>query len=380
MTRIPIILVVIIILVSFLAFTYMYNVVDVRIEAEIRQAFNQKVPLSDLQSHIDGILSDRRMAGAILLGAIGGSVLIIIIMVLKAKLILEAMVNARTRDLEQLNRDLAVKNERLKINDKAQKEFLNIAAHELRTPIQPIMGIADLLSSQLVHSYQRSDGNASEIAEISKEEIMMVARNARRLDNLASDLLMAAKMESLSTPLDFERVDLVKLIGDAIKETQRVIEEAGDSTKILFERCGLYESVWVDADNLKIGRVLRNLLSNAVKFGKDGLLVVSIQVTGARKDETGHNVTVSIRDNGCGIDDLIMPRLFSKFSSTTNGDKGGTGLGLFIAKKIIDAHGGRIWAENNKDTNGAEFNFSLPLTASLQQHIGDSPDCTVESI
>jgi signal transduction histidine kinase len=112
------------------------------------------------------------------------------------------------------------------------------------------------------------------------------------------------------------------------------------------------EPIFVEADKVRIFEVLSNIIRNAIKFTSEGTITVK-----AHAD--GKNVQVDVRDSGAGIDPDIVPRLFTKFATTSNQ---GTGLGLFISKNIVEAHGGRIWAENNKDGKGATFSFTLPLT------------------
>ena len=111
--------------------------------------------------------------------------------------------------------------------------------------------------------------------------------------------------------------------------------------------------VW--GDKGRISQVISNLLSNALKFTTDG----SIYIISEKKDD---HAIVSIKDTGTGIDSEVFPRLFSKFASKSFS---GTGLGLFIAKSIIEAHGGKIWAKNNTGGNGATFTFSLPISDKL---------------
>jgi signal transduction histidine kinase len=108
----------------------------------------------------------------------------------------------------------------------------------------------------------------------------------------------------------------------------------------------------VEADKDRISQVISNLLANAVKFTNEGVIRIAAE-------KNNGEILVSIKDTGTGVDPEILPRLFTKF--VTKPETGGTGLGLFISKSIVEAHGGRIWAENNTDGKGATFYFSLPL-------------------
>ena len=123
------------------------------------------------------------------------------------------------------------------------------------------------------------------------------------------------------------------------------------------------DNLVIEADKHRIIQVISNLLNNSFKFTHEGIILVT-----TRKDNTnsGNQLIVSVKDTGTGIDPEILPRLFTKFATKSNRGEGtGLGLyGLYISKNIIEAHGGRLWAENNKDSKGATFSFSLPVTSS----------------
>ncbi|TLY06630.1 MAG: HAMP domain-containing histidine kinase [Thaumarchaeota archaeon] len=133
----------------------------------------------------------------------------------------------------------------------------------------------------------------------------------------------------------------------SVEDSKRLV--ANRNVKFVHEK-GV-SGLIVDADKGRVTQVITNLINNAVKFTNNGTISV-------RADQNGHEVLISVRDTGTGIDPEIMPRLFSKFASRS---QSGTGLGLFISKSIIEAHGGRIWGYNNKNGQGATFSFSLPL-------------------
>jgi two-component system, OmpR family, sensor histidine kinase VicK len=118
------------------------------------------------------------------------------------------------------------------------------------------------------------------------------------------------------------------------------------------------DDVLIYADRSRLNQVISNLLDNAIKFTNEDKVDGNITITVEK--EGGNYVVVSIKDTGKGIDSEILPRLFTKF--VTKSGTGGTGLGLFISKSIVDAHDGKIWAENNKNGNGATFSFSIPLS------------------
>ena len=242
-----------------------------------------------------------------------------------------------SKELKNSNRSLQEANNQLRQNDKLQKEFINMAAHELRTPIQPILGLTDVLLDGV------SDSHQSKLLNV-------IMRNARRLQRLAGDILDVSKIESSSLKLSRSPIELNEKIQTVVNDIEnRSISERNKNVRIIFQP---KESVTVHVDRDRIYQVLSNLLSNALKFTKNGR--VTINIDHSNKNE----VVVTIRDTGTGIPPKLMPNLFSKFITTSNY---GTGLGLFISKGIIEAHGGRIWAENNPDGIGASFSFSLPI-------------------
>jgi signal transduction histidine kinase len=250
--------------------------------------------------------------------------------------------------------------ERLKEVQKIKDEFINVAAHELRTPIQPILGLSELVRSKL----KVEDGELMQFLDI-------ITRNAKRLQQLTEDILDVTKIESQSLKLNKEKFDINKKILNVIKDVEKQISDS-NKLKILFIEPR--EAIFVEADKVRIYQVIANLLYNAIKFTKEGAISISVKVTqkkGRNKEEeeeeegsdylssSSNHVIVSVRDSGAGIHPEILPRLFTKF--TTKSDKG-TGLGLFISKSIIEDHGGKIWAENNSDgKKGATFTFSLPI-------------------
>jgi signal transduction histidine kinase len=251
--------------------------------------------------------------------------------------------------------------EQLKIHDKMQKEFINIAAHELRTPIQPILGLAEVLSSKR--------GRIEQYNEL----IDAIIRNAKRLQRLTEDILDVTKIESNSLTLNKQQFNLNDMITSAINDIIVKKDFNSENVKILYEpnnnkQDNNNNNIFVQADRSRLTQVISNLLSNAVKFTKKGTISVTTQIEEEEQDDqnddgddNGSNkvVVISIKDTGSGISPEMFPRLFSKFA--TESDKG-TGLGLFIAKSIVEAHGGNIWAENNADGKGATFVLSLPIS------------------
>ncbi len=232
--------------------------------------------------------------------------------------------------------------EQLKSHDKMKQEFMDIAAHELRTPIQPILGLTQLLKEQV------SDSSQTRLLDV-------ILRNAKRLQKLQEEMLDVTRIESGSMQIYKESFNLNELIFDVLQDFRTQLK---DDAKIKLD----YRSdgdVWVVADKNRISQVISNLLANSIKFTKAGRVLVQLRKKKSKKIAgSNHQVIVSIKDEGPGIDPSVMPRLFTKFASKS---EKGTGLGLFISKSIIEAHGGEIWAENNIDGKGATFAFTLPI-------------------
>jgi signal transduction histidine kinase len=245
--------------------------------------------------------------------------------------------------LEESNKQLTDANKQLKVYDKMQKEFINVAAHELRTPIQPILGLSEVLQSKIKDSEQRA-------------LVDIISRNAKRLQRLTEDILDVTRIESQSLRLKKEQFILNDLVSSIVEEYKNEIGDDNKSNiKLLYNPIG-NNTIIVEADRYRITQVISNLMDNAIKFTKEGGgETVSVNI----KNESDSWVIVSVKDTGIGIDPEIMPRLFTKFTSKSFK---GTGLGLFISKNIIEAHGGKIWAENNIDGKGATLSFSIPYS------------------
>ena len=223
-----------------------------------------------------------------------------------------------------------------------QKEFINIAAHELRTPIQPILSITEVLRSKIKDTQH-------------VDLLSIIRRNAKRLQRLTDDILDVTRIESQSLKLDKERFNLNDLISSIIDDYRNHIEKDNIEVKLLYKP-NKDNTIFVEADRGRLIQVISNLLDNAIKFTNDGTISIITE-------ERDIQVVVSIKDTGTGIDSEILPRLFSKF--VTKSERGGTGLGLFICKSIVESHGGKIWAENNNiydGKKGATFTFSLPVS------------------
>ena len=238
----------------------------------------------------------------------------------------------------------------LKINERMHKEFINTAAHELRTPIQPILGAVDILKNIVPSSKE-------------KELVEIVSRNARRLKKLAEDILDVTKLEGYALNLNMEKFR----ISDIILENIHNYEGNFEKNRIEIKYNEL-EDLQIFADKGGISRVVSNLINNSMKFlpNTGGYILITVKLTKGQTDGMlSDMVQVSITDNGTGIDSEILPKLFTKFATKS---LHGIGLGLFISKSIVEAHGGKIWAENNLVGQGATFSFVLPLYNSDQSN------------
>ena len=337
--------------------------------------------------------------------------------------------------LREKEQELSTQYLKLKESEKMKDEFINTAAHELRTPIQPIIGLTDSIKSQIISLYGKDiyyeHQNHPEVnIKLSEQKVLtflgVITRNARRLKLLADNILDVTKIESHSLKLNKEQFDIRELIQDIVEEELtniRDIIETRMKIEIVYlvdkdeierktftmkgtlseidanvlENVGnisryrpniLAESFLIEADSTKITQVLSNLLSNAFRAIrsknklKEGILLILVKkknevIKNNRENSElifdknqKHNydrageIVVSIHDNGDGISPRILPNIFGKFISGTSM---GTGLGLYISKNIIEAHGGKMWVSKNEpefgteEPNGATLCFSLPI-------------------
>jgi signal transduction histidine kinase len=296
----------------------------------------------NLASKVAMAIAQQKNLSTIIIIAIGIVALGAAFFVLNWNKKLEGTVNARTAELRSAN-------EQLKNHDQMQKEFINVAAHELRTPIQPVLALSDILRSKI------KDKEQVELLDV-------ILRNVKRLQRLSQVILDVTMIESHSLKLNKHAIDLNDLIVNIVEDHQNVIQKSDGKVKLQYETDAKGKEgkqIFVEADRERITQVVWNLLTNAMKFTKDGMITVSTRVT-------GREVIVTVRDTGEGIDPKIQPRLFSKFATSSIQ---GTGLGLYISKSIVEAHGGSMWAENKRDRRGgATFYFSLPVIDRQEDH------------
>ena len=253
-------------------------------------------------------------------------------------------------NLNQSNQQLLQTIEKLKTENSKLQLFINIAAHELRTPVMPIVGYAEILQE--------------EIGE--RKEIKGIIYNAKRLDQLAGNILEGAKIENQTLQLRKEQFNLKDILTDIIDDYDNLLAVKGrKDVKLRYEP----KDILLVADKVRVGRVISNLLNNAIKFTAKGKITLNTEdieqnelnnretKLEPKNEQQSREIQVSIKDTGTGLSPAILPKLFSKFVSTASG---GTGLGLFVSKNIVEAHGGKIQAQNNDDGKGATFSFIIP--------------------
>jgi signal transduction histidine kinase len=308
-------------------------------------------PTSSVYSKINDVISIERLEMFSLIAGFTTAIMILIIFLIRWNNTLDKEVKRRTNELEESNKQISITNtklesanDQLKVHDKMQKEFINIAAHELRTPIQPILGLTELFKNKVKNKEE-------------KELLDVIIKNTKRLKNLTEDILDITRFESSTLHLNKEEFNIDELIQTIIKEFKNSIN---DNKKIKFEyKNNNLNPQIVYADKNRISQVISNLINNSIKFIiKEGTIFIDIEKGKINGNDVNEIVLLKIKDTGSGVDNDILPNLFRKF--TTKSFQG-TGLGLYICKNIIEAHGGKIWAENNKDGIGATFSFYLYL-------------------
>jgi len=323
-----------------------------------------------LTGSVNLAIDQQRYFNLVIIGSIAALAVGIACLMLTWNRKLEKTVDAKTAELRQAN-------EQLKIHDRMQKEFINVAAHELRTPIVPILGFSELLYSKIKGRQQQQKGQGQQEEE--EEMLETILRNANRLHQLTEDILDVTRIESNTLKLKKERFNLNDVIVDAVEDYREQI--ANGNVKLMYKP-GNNNTFVVEADRRRVTQVISNLLNNSIKFTKEG--TVTVTTTIRRKDVVDRDnrgggegggreeVVIAVKDTGSGIDPELMPRLFTKFATKSYQ---GTGLGLFISKSIVEEHGGKIWAENNSnnDSNsdgkhkGATFYFTLPVVAMSEE-------------
>jgi signal transduction histidine kinase len=257
----------------------------------------------------------------------------------------------KIKNQDEVIKELEKTNQELKYKDQLKNEFINVAAHEIKTPIQPIIALSELLQQEGINNIEKN-----------KELLNIILRNSKRLKQLTEDVLDVARIETSSFFLNKEKFNLKEMIKEVLKEYVQTIQNK-NNINFFLEFNDNNDEIIIEADRNRLSQVIHNLLHNAIKFTKEGSITIIVE----RKNDNTHDkydeILVSIKDTGTGIHPEVMPKLFTKFA--TKSPIAGTGLGLFISKSVIEMHGGKIWAtNNNKETDkgvGSTFTFSLPL-------------------
>ena len=229
--------------------------------------------------------------------------------------------------------------DQLKDTNESQIQFIQETAHEIQNPIQSILGLAEVMLSN-------KNLEAGHIEDLVK----IIIKNSKKIKFLTDNILEAAHIESQLLPLEMEEFDLVELVKDLLKDLNNQIQNKKTILNLKFNE----DSILIVADKLRLNQVFLNIINNAINVEqKEGEIIVFLE----KQDD--NTVLVRITDDGPGIPSNIKDKVFTKF---VTGSKSGTGLGLYICKNIIEKHGGKIWAENNKN-KGANFNFTIPITS-----------------
>ena len=344
-----------------------------------------------LAGDVIGLINTQNLVSFAIIFVIASISVIVTIILLRWNRILKNVVDQKTSQLTDSIEKLEKANENLQSHDKLQKEFINVAAHELRTPTQAISGNLELVEmtylpsilqetsinqEEITREFENLVEDKEKLAEFRKA-LISTYRNSQRLEKLVNDILDTSRIEGNRLELHKESFNLNEKIENVIKD----ISNKSDNYK---EQNNLHNPITIDfepqqdpinvfADKIRIFEVLSNLLNNAIKFSKGKPVTISVRKLKDNNEHFSSNdkekgniqdidgteiIIVSVTDRGMGIDVEILPRLFTKFATKSNH---GTGLGLYIAKNIIEAHGGQIWAQDNADGIGATFSFSLPL-------------------
>lgn len=311
----------------------------------------------NLAGDVGALVDQQRNFSIIAIIVMTGVVALIASLVMSWNKRLQTAVNEKTAELQSAVDSLEKANIRLQEHDKMQQEFINVAAHELRTPIQPLLGASEIINDE----FKRYPENNK--LEIDRETADILFRNAKRLERLSSDILQVTRIEGNKLHLNKEAFDLNRKVQNVVRDMEATWTYTGNGKNATIRLNLAKQPLNVEADKSKIYEVVANIVANAIKFTRTAArsnaeIQIETSVIESGEAKTPASAVCRIIDNGTGIDPTIMPRLFTKFVTKSNQ---GTGLGLYISKSIIEAHGGRIWAQNNSNGNGATIAFTLPL-------------------
>ena len=334
-----------------------------------------------LQVFVSNLTNDQILFLLILFATLISIVAVFVCSVFLKNKKLKEELNERSSDLHEAfeimnksNKELQLANKELVNNNLQQKEFINTAAHELRTPTQAITGYIELIDElfkdlldEKIRITLRDQGKEKTILQLSKYQ-QLVLKNATRLNDLINDLLDLAKIDLLDNDLRLnkERVDLIEEIKDFKDNYQTPRKKSGMHNDIIIKKNGdekLNSKLLVDIDRTRFSQILNNIVNNSFKFSNEnGKVTITIKEGVNNKNPSAVNnntVFISISDEGKGISEDMLPRLFERFVTDS---ESGTGLGLYITKKLVEAHGGSIWGYNNSKGKGCTFEITLPVS------------------
>ncbi|MFA6392493.1 MAG: HAMP domain-containing sensor histidine kinase [Candidatus Paceibacterota bacterium] len=248
------------------------------------------------------------------------------------------------KEIERLNGELGDANEKLKGLDKLKTEFVSLASHQLRSPLTAIKGYASMLM----------DGDYGEMTKEAKEAIDRMYQSSKNLTIVVEDLLNVTKIESGGMKFEMAPFDLSIIVEDEVKDFSIATEKKG--LKLNFEKDS-DTSFMVNGDKEKIRQIIINFIDNSVKYTKEGSVNVSVK-------NQNNKVVFCVKDTGMGMTEEVKDSLFQKFARGDGArmNTTGTGLGLYLAKQIVEAHKGRVWVESEGEGKGSAFFMELNAT------------------
>ena len=276
-------------------------------------------------------LSELVLRIGILIGLLGVGILLIRSILREVK---------QREELQKLNKELEEKKIQLEDLSRFKTQLLSLASHQIKSPLAAIKGFVSLIL----------EGAYGETTDTTKETLVRVKQSADELINLVNTLLDLRKVEEGKMDYQFKKTDMVKLTKDIVEGLRPLALEK----KLDFSFSSVPNELFVSADEEKLKQVIQNITDNAIKYTPTGFVKVEVR-------DTGSEAIISVLDSGLGISPILLPHIFEEFVRDEKVKKEikGTGLGLYIARKIVEAHGGKIWAESEGDGKGSKFFVAL---------------------
>ncbi len=271
--------------------------------------------------------------------------ILVLLLILGIYFIKSVLNEVRQREqLEKLSKELELANAQLKQLDEAKNEFLSVASHQLRTPLTAIKGYVSMFM----------EGDFGQLSPVQRENLQIIYDSTQRLTALIADLLDLSRIESGRLEFDFVAVDLCQVVESVVTELKPKAEAKG--IYLFFDNINR-SCPEIRADAEKIRQVVINLIDNAIKYTPQGGVT-------ARLMKVGERLRLSVSDTGIGVPESDKAKLFEKFFRTeaaTKVTQEGTGLGIYVVKKLVEAHGGKIWFESAGLGKGTAFIVELPI-------------------